>query len=294
MNGTLVSKLWNLSSLREQRALRIAKQTGKNHMFKSLLPLLMIMTPVAKADDEKNILDRGIELGGEQLNKLTNSDTYKKSQEITEGAVSSGKSLYQKIVGVKPTAVNRENSTISIFYMPINYGLLLPIKSGFSGSWILSRTTTIEFEYLSASYGLGYLGVDLLDLSEKLISASARWYIGNSFYFKMGYGQRHFNFSIGDQLINDLSGEDLLNTSLKVENDFLALGLGNLWQFDNGFTWGFDWFELIVPIGSGTVDNSILSEINNDNDRKNAKDVISYMEHGLSFNALKFHLGYTF
>ncbi|RYZ48905.1 MAG: hypothetical protein EOP07_25205, partial [Proteobacteria bacterium] len=79
------------------------------------------------------------------------------------------------------SADNRADSHISLFYLPLNVGLILPTKRGFALSWIANENLTIEAEYLSGSYGLGFLSVDLVSLSESLTTVRARYYPWNSF-----------------------------------------------------------------------------------------------------------------
>jgi hypothetical protein len=88
-----------------------------------------------------------------------------------------------------------------LLYIPFSTGVVLPAKTGFSATWILNPTSSLEAEYLSGSYGISFSKLDIASFSEKVISAKYRWYLGNSFNLFVGGGQRTYKFSVGNDLL---------------------------------------------------------------------------------------------
>lgn len=192
-------------------------------------------------------------------------------------------------------ADNRADSHISLFYLPLNVGLVLPTKRGFALSWIANENLTVEAEYLSGSYGLGFLSVDLVSLSESLTTVRARYYPWNSFNLFAGIAQREYRFGVGPEIqdkVADYSSADLPRLSIK--NQVLSFGLGSRWQFDNGITVGVDWLEWVKGIGKGEIDEHITVLIKDPKYKASMQNVLNYMRYGSTFNALKIQLGYTF
>jgi len=195
----------------------------------------------------------------------------------------------------KDSKENRGQSYGSLFYIPFSTGIVLPTKKGFSATWILNSSSSLEAEYLSGSYGFAFTGLDLALFSEKIISAKYRYYTGNSFNWIFGVGQRKYKFSIGNDLLAIATDQVLTSyPALVVENNVVILGLGNRWQFDNGFTIGADWVELLVPFGSGKIENETLAFIKKDDDQDKTEKIIRFLRYGPTFTLLKVALGYTF
>ncbi|MDQ3234458.1 MAG: hypothetical protein M3Q07_21865, partial [Pseudobdellovibrionaceae bacterium] len=74
---------------------------------------------------------------------------------------------------------NRTDKDLTLLVIPITLGWVLPTKYGVSATWISDATWSIEAEYLQASYGLGFWGVDMANLSEQHTSIHALYYPGN-------------------------------------------------------------------------------------------------------------------
>jgi hypothetical protein len=195
----------------------------------------------------------------------------------------------------KSSADNRADSHLSLFYLPLDIGLVLPTKRGFALSWIANEDLTIEAEYLSGSYGLGFLSVDLVSLSESLTTVRARYYPWNSLNFFAGFAERDYRFGVGPEIqdkIANYSRTELPRLSIK--NQVLSLGVGNRWQFDNGITIGVDWFEWVKGIGRGEIDEDVTGLIKDPKYKASMQNVLNYMRYGSTFNALKVQLGYSF
>lgn len=254
-------------------------------------PALYTLAQEEVQEEEESLWDktkRGV-------NDLMNHESTQKAIETGGAAVESSKNAVQRFVGKKTSRSNRQETDYSLFYIPMNYGIIMPTKTGFAGSWMINGEWTLEGEYLDGGYSLGFLGIDLFDLSERIIGLNTRWYPGNSFNLKFGVAERKYNFSLGSDYLNRITGGDVAETKfLEVKNEVLLLGLGNRWQYDSGFTFGFDWFELIVPVGKASVKENFLHTVKNQSDRNDIQDVIDYMRTGTTFNAIKLHVGYAF
>lgn len=220
-------------------------------------------------------------------------------EDVSESSGSEKESLsIQKSEGetkARDSQKNRSESDVSLFYIPFSTGVILPSKKGFAGTWILGPKSSLEAEYLSASYGLSFSKLDIALFSEIVISAKYRWYTGNSFNLFVGAGQRTYKFSVGNDLLAIATNQAFSSfPSLVVENQVLVLGLGNRWQFDSGFTLGFDWLELIVPIGKGRIENETLAYFKDEDERDNTEKILKLLRYGPTVSALKLGLGYTF
>jgi hypothetical protein len=287
-----------------------------------LLTLLWLISTLSLAEEVKpegdaNLWEKAKRIGGEVWNGKSkessssrdnpdkkNSDKEqsepKSSDEnSSESAGSTEESPSNKEVAIQPevrdSAKNRTDSEVSLFYIPFSTGVVLPSKTGFSATWILSSTSSLEAEYLSGSYGLSFSKLDIATFSEKIISAKYRWYTGNSFNLFLGGGERKYKFSVGNDLLAFATNQPFSSfPSLVVENQVMVLGLGNRWQYDNGFTLGFDWLELIIPVGKGRIENSTLDNFKDEKDRDNTEKFLKLLRYAPTVTVLKIALGYTF
>ncbi len=196
---------------------------------------------------------------------------------------------------VRDSEKNRADSKASLFFIPISSGVVLPSKTGFSATWIWDSSSSLEAEYLSGSYGLSFSHLDIAKFSEKIVSLKYRMYTGNSFNWFAGVGQRSYRFAIGDDLLAVATKQTVPTIPVfVVENQVISLGLGNRWQFDNRFTLGFDWFELLIPVGRGKIQDDTLAYFANEGDRDKTEKFLKFLRYGPTFSAIKLQLGYSF
>ena len=83
--------------------------------------------------------------------------------------------------------------------------------------------------------------------SAEVAAITARYFFGNSFYVNGGLGQRKVSLAL------DVESELLdYRARGKIEtNSVVALiGIGNQWQWDNGFSLGCEWIGASIPLTS--------------------------------------------
>ncbi|MDT8447667.1 MAG: hypothetical protein RRB13_12310 [bacterium] len=81
-----------------------------------------------------------------------------------------------------------------------------------------------------------------------------RLFTGNSFYFKLGYHQRKWQFRTSNQglwLFGNINSlwEDVDGVT-RGEAKLASFGFGNLWHFDSHFYLGVDWAVFTKPLSS--------------------------------------------
>jgi hypothetical protein len=240
------------------------------------------------------------------------SESTKKPEGAVDKGVDAAKDVYnksseylsEKVEEIRVSPTTRESRLLNptqIGIEPISPGLLFPIKSGYFANYSFDADHRLGIEYISGGTSIKLSKINLVSFKESLILVPYQYYFGsNSFFMKVAYGIRKYAFRVGDSVLNsaaeylNIEIEDLSNKSfIEVENDVVLFGLGNQWQFEGGFVFGFDWFELIIPVGDGKVKETISAQLTA-NDAKNVRSAIDYMETGVTFNMLKVNLGWSF
>lgn len=192
---------------------------------------------------------------------------------------------------------NRARSTVVPSVTVLDTGLWTPMKYGASLGYLQDANKTYELDYLRGSLGLSFKGINLISFEETLVLARWRWYADmNSFNLSFAFGERRYTFDLGDDVFEDAPGVPF-NTAYKVaeiRNWVVTSGIGNRWQFDQGFTLGVDWFELIVPIGQGQTHSRLYDAMEDSGAKRNLKRVFSVLRYGPTFNAFKVQLGWAF
>jgi len=258
--------------------------------------LLALPAPI-KADVTANEKTPGsaLERTDTKLDEGVDSKKMPDARERLEGGAEQASAPGQTNKSKKTSRDNRAASTLSLFYEPVNLGIVLPTKSGWAATWIFNEDWALEGEYLSGSYGIGISGIDLVDVSERLVLGKVRWTFGNSLNSSVGFGSRSYRFTLGSDTLAKITDYNVAALpSLRVENEFFSFGIGNRWQWNNGLTLGVDWLEVILTAGRGTIDDRVTGYLKDENDRKNAHEALNYLRYGPTFNALKIQLGYTF
>ena len=253
----------------------------------------MVFAGESPSKSEPSLWEKAKTIGGEVWHgKSETSNSKNEDHQVEE---ETPREKREMISEVRDSEKNRADSKASLFWIPFSSGLVLPSKTGFSATWIRDSSSSFEAEYLSASYGLSFSHLDLAMFSEKIVSLKYRMYTGNSFHWFAGVGQRSYKFKIGDDLLA-LATKQAFPTIpvFVVENQVITLGLGNRWQFDNRFTLGFDWFELLIPVGRGRIEDDTLDFFANEGDRDKTETFLKFLRYGPTFTALKLQLGYTF
>lgn len=86
-------------------------------------------------------------------------------------------------------------------------------------------------------------------VSGSIVALEALYFIGNSFYTRLGLGQRSIEATID---IHHKKIDYGIAGSIKADSQILLFGIGNQWQFDSGFTIGAEWVGYSQPMSSSS------------------------------------------
>lgn len=190
------------------------------------------------------------------------------------------------------SSVNRANSKGSIM---IGYQLItswLPSKKSVSYTHIFNEKWSLEGEYSWSTINDPFFWVDLGSIREERFNLQARRYVGNSFHFSFGAVYSEFRAKLGSDFLNDFGRE--ISSSFRAQNIGVTGGIGNRWQWKNGFTVGVDWIRLNVPVVSTYVRDDVLDSISDDDEQDDVKKVINTFNRIPTFVLFGLNLGYTF
>ena len=167
----------------------------------------------------------------------------------------------------------------------------IPSKLTFSYTHIFNEKWSLEGEYSSGSLSFPIVGIDLGKITEKRYSLQFRRYSGNSFHTSFGLIYSELEARLGSDFLDDMGNE--IKSSFEVENLGLTAGLGNRWQWANGFTFGVDWARINIPVIETAVNDKVLKAIDK-GDSGDVKKVIRTFNRIPTFVLLGVNLGFTF
>lgn len=168
----------------------------------------------------------------------------------------------------------------------------LPFKLTGSYTRILNKQWSIEAEAGRGYFGTGVVAIDLASVTEYRYSLLGRRYNGNSFNTIIGIYKDDFRAKLGSDMLDDMSDTSI--DDFRIEVIGLALGIGNRWQWGNGFTLGVDWIRMNAPIFDRKTDDEIVNNIENESDRDAIKSGVDKVSKVPTFVLLGLYLGYTF
>jgi len=163
----------------------------------------------------------------------------------------------------KTSEMNREDKTWEVTFQPVGFSVL-PIPSlGLNAGYYLNPDLILQLEISSGQTGLDIKssrsGSIAYDIQAKTAGVNAKYFTGNSFYFKGGLAYRQIGLKNLNYTPNSSS---LIDTKVSASDvgtvDSLAaeFSLGNQWQW-SAFTIGCDWIGVMVPLAVVKIDNSI-------------------------------------
>lgn len=196
---------------------------------------------------------------------------------------------------VQETHTSQENRSKSLGSLMVGYELIatwVPFKKTVSYTHIFNEKWNLEFEYSWSRINFPFYVIDIGEISEKRYSLLARRFVGNSFHFIFGAQQSDLRVKVGDDILRRIGSSSI--NAFEVRSLGAAVGIGNRWQWQNGFTLGVDWFRMNVPLFDKRVDSDILNKIQNNNDLNDVKNVITKFKNIPTFVLLGISLGYTF
>ena len=168
----------------------------------------------------------------------------------------------------------------------------LPFKLTAGYTYIFNKEWSLEAEVGRGAFGTGVFGIDLASVTEYRYSLLARRYKGNSFNTIFGIYKDNFRGKLGSDMLDDMTDTSI--DDFRVEVVGVTVGLGNRWQWGNGFTLGVDWIRMNAPIFGSKIDDDVLDNIENDSDRDTIKSGIDKVSKVPTFVLLGLYLGYTF
>lgn len=262
--------------------------------MKALLMLLVIFVPIASA----------------QVIPTTEPYPTQKSSDHLPGTLPPEEGSFEKVVedaGKVPTEdVSQESADSTPQKKPkkrrdsfgtvmVGYQLLttwIPSKKLLSYTQILNKKWSLEFEYARSSLSVPIIAIDLGEVTERRYSLLARRYVGDSFHYAFGPYYNQFNAEVGSSILNRIGTET--TSSFETEGGGIALGIGNRWHWDNGFTLGLEWFRMNVPLFVTKVESRILNNVSDNDDEDDIQTVIRRFNRIPTFVLFGIKLGYTF
>lgn len=253
---------------------------------------------IDKHESKENQPSKGIKQSVTDLIN-TSKDKFKEideseSMKILKDKTEEAKNYISKKKGDRTSNDNRNDKKWSLLVTPISFGWFLP-KKGLQMVYQHSSDFSFEPEYLNGSFEIKLFKVNFASFSEQIFTLPFRSYFGNSFNLKYGLGKRQVNFSIGDELLDDVTGGNNIfyDELIEIESYIIDFGLGNRWQFDNGFTMGADWANIFIPITANVKDN-ISHLVKNEDDKELVKKAIQGITNFPSITFFKLQFGYSF
>ena len=95
--------------------------------------------------------------------------------------------------------------------------------------------------------------VDDVLMKGEAANINLRFFMGNSFFASLGFGQHTYDIGFGikpNPSTTLVSSDDFFDSSLKVKKIVSSFSIGNQWLFDGGFSLTGEWIGMSTPIAS--------------------------------------------
>ncbi len=207
----------------------------------------------------------------------------------TKEATDSGKKKIEEMTGkILRSEDLREDSfgTLAVGYQP--FTTWIPSKWTASYTQIFNRNWTLEGEYSKGSLSVPVFSVDIGEIKEERVTLQSRYYPGNSFNWSFGLMYQKGEAKLGA----DIPATSSLDV-FEMESFGATLGFGNRWQWQNGMTFGIDWFRVNQPLFGRWENESVLKTVSA-NDADELKKIMRAFNTLPTFVFLGIQLGYTF
>ncbi len=165
----------------------------------------------------------------------------------------------------------------------IGLGIAPLPTAGMSAGYFIRQDILAELNYINGS-------ATLLDsnLSWSVITARAKWFLGNSFYINTGAGVRDISFDSSYSMLGLASESKSIRASTSAIG--LDVGLGNQWQWDT-FTMGCDWIGYFQPVSVSNRDGDSTGLSQSDLNSFKSSTSMGEESH---LSLLRFYLGASF
>lgn len=204
-------------------------------------------------------------------------------------ASEAGKKKIEEVTGkILRTEDLRADSfgTLMLGYQP--FATWIPSKWTASYTQIFNRKWSLEGEYSRSSLSFPLVGVDIGKIREERVNLQARYYPGNSFNWSFGLMYQHGEANLGGD-IPATSGVDVF----RMESFGATGGFGNRWQWENGFSFGIDWFRMNQPLFGRWEDKGVLKTVSK-KDSDDLKRIMRAFNNFPTFVFFGLSVGYTF
>lgn len=182
---------------------------------------------------------------------------------------------------------------VSIHYAPID--LLLPSKIGGTLGWMTSEKAAWEFEYTRGSVAVPFLIKDLGKLEEDRFSLVRRWGGLTGFNWYFGAFYHRFRLTLGDEIMNRLSGGAYPSLSLlTIEGVGSVLGCGYRWLYSDRWLLGLEFIAWSQPWITTKRDAGFMDLVTNQNDKDNVDTALKVIQYFPRLSILKLSAGYAF
>lgn len=176
------------------------------------------------------------------------------------------------------------------------YDLIIPSKFGATLGLVRSEQKTWELEYMRGSVSVPSIIEDLGKMTDTRISLMARSYSDRN-SFNLSYGLSYFDFSmtLGDKLLNRVTGGNYPALDLvQVQSLGAHFGIGNRWVFKKNFTLGVDWISWSQPLIILKKNNTFADYATNKKDKDDVETAVNIISYFPRISALKLQLGFSF
>lgn len=187
------------------------------------------------------------------------------------------------------SAFNRMNKNFSLTYMAFGIG---PSRSGSIGLTLgvfLDRNSEIDFEVISGRPAYSnWFSWSEYDIKTNSAGIHYKYFVGNSFYFRLGADYRTVDYRYTSRDI--FSGSTLSENKFKGDSVTATILIGNQWQWEN-FTLGCDWIGVVLPITSRVQSESVEGP---SPDSRYLEDDKDWLLKNTMTMGLRFYLGASF
>lgn len=188
-----------------------------------------------------------------------------------------------------PVENRKKSFSANINISPLN--LPFPLAWGLNASYAISDKWTVKADYQTSSLGLGWFVANVGELSEKNYTIEFRRYIGSSFNFNMGIGQRYTTATLQAKLFVASVSDELAKSKLKT--NYLRLGFGNRWKISGRYIISVDWLNINIPY-SGSVEESAAEFASSDSSKSDIETAEKFLKFYPSAGVLQFNIGVAF
>lgn len=187
----------------------------------------------------------------------------------------------------------RTNYLAAISYAPIDFPI--PSKIGITAGLVKSQYQTWELEYMRGSLSVPGGFRDLGSITDTRVGLIGRTFFGDSLHIAYGVSYFDFNATVGDALMNSLSGGTYPNIdAMTVQGFGFNVGFGNTWVIQRDITIGVDWLTWAQPLFVTKRSSDYVNYTTSENDKKNVEDTMKVVSYLPRFAAVNIHVGMLF